>query len=616
MLFLGLMLGLIYIYIVPPWQHYDEPTHFEYTWLIANHPGLPSNGESDQSMRREVAASMIEKGFFRDLDINTNLLSNNKPIWIGISQIGSVPLYYWLSAIPLRFLRAMDVTQQLYVVRFGSLILYLVTIIAAYGIAVELTPVRHPLRWLLPFSILMLPGFIDIMTAANDDVGAVAFFSLFLWTGIRLIIKGFNWSRLLLFLILGIVCFFTKNTVMIAIGLIAIPVAFSLIGGKKQRYVWVTFVAALILIGVGFLTRGDAAYWYRTQSPEGATRILNPDSPEGSYAISILSTNGKVQPKVEQLIPVPGDHLSEVTVGAWIWADIPIVVRTPILYNGDDYVFEEVKVSEEPQFFSFTTEIMSTIVPVKISLYPLRNKPEKSVTIYYDGVVLVPGIRPTDTLPEFSDSNGVTGKWGGQEFKNLIRNPSVETAGFSLRPWVDRALKGRFPGNLALIIGLLLDPEPIDFYYVATIKSLAQSFWAKFGWGNVVLKGYRPYTILGLVALLGVIGAGFSFWENHKDFPWVVAVFLGAATISIWLLALIRGLSSLVGENYFVPVARYAYPVIIPTMLVLNIGWLKIIRWFERYLSIPHQLMYILLIVFFLALNVVSLVTISRFFID
>jgi hypothetical protein len=60
----ALIQGLLYIWIMPPWQHYDEPNHFEHIWLIAQRGRLPQAGEYDQEMRRQVAASMIEHGFF------------------------------------------------------------------------------------------------------------------------------------------------------------------------------------------------------------------------------------------------------------------------------------------------------------------------------------------------------------------------------------------------------------------------------------------------------------------------------------------------------------------------------------------------------------------------
>ena len=45
MLLLASIIGIVFLFVVPPWQHYDEPTQFEYTWLIANRPGLPEVGE-------------------------------------------------------------------------------------------------------------------------------------------------------------------------------------------------------------------------------------------------------------------------------------------------------------------------------------------------------------------------------------------------------------------------------------------------------------------------------------------------------------------------------------------------------------------------------------------
>jgi hypothetical protein len=35
----------------------------------------------------------------------------------------------------------------------------------------------------------------------------------------------------------------------------------------------------------------------------------------------------------------------------------------------------------------------------------------------------------------------------------------------------------------------------------------------------------------------------------------------------------------LFGDHLIVPVARYAYPAIIPTMLINDIGWLEIANW-------------------------------------
>ena len=617
MLLLGLFLGLTFIYLIPPWQHYDEPTQFEFAWLIANRHGLPDKGEFDQSMRREVAASMIENDFFRDIGSEPNLLSIAKPIWIGISQTGSQPLYYWLAGLPLRIIETADVAFQLYAIRYFSLLLFLVTIIAAYGVAVELTPKKHPLRWLLPFSILMLPSFVDIVTAGNDDVGAVAFFSLFLWAGVRLIIKGFNWLRLLVFIIFAVICLFTKNTVTVAVILIPIPVLFSLFRGKSRKYVWITLTMSILILLFSIVTWRDAAYWYRLSSPSLSTRTIDFRAHLGDNVFRMNLTPDLPNPEITQLLTSSdGAELnnSTFTMGAWIWADIPITVRTPQLMVNDEVFFEEVELNTEPKFFSFNGTIESSNSPVRLVISPHHTPVDQSITVYYDGIVLVDSNLPNDVSPEFNDVNGVEGVWGGKPFVNLVRNSSAESSWPWIRPWFDQALLNRFPVKPSLILGFLLDPSPNRIYYQAMIKSLTQTFWAKFGWGHVVIMGYRPYTFLALVTLLGCIGALYAFWRRRDRILWDVVFFLGVASLIVWGSAMARGLSSILQGSYFIPVARYAYPAIIPTMLFLNLGWLELILGFERHLRVPSKVSYTLLVLFFIVLNGISFFSIYSYY--
>ena len=103
LLLLGLVHGLVYIFLVPPWQHYDEPNHFEYVWLIQERGELPQSGDYDQSMRRDVAESMIEHGFFNGMDFFPKLDVQDEPIWIGsYHQISNPPFYYYLTTLPLK----------------------------------------------------------------------------------------------------------------------------------------------------------------------------------------------------------------------------------------------------------------------------------------------------------------------------------------------------------------------------------------------------------------------------------------------------------------------------------------------------------------------------------
>lgn len=40
----------------------------------------------------------------------------------------------------------------------------------------ELVSDGHVLRWMAPLSLVLLPGFTDLMTSVNNDVGAVVLF--------------------------------------------------------------------------------------------------------------------------------------------------------------------------------------------------------------------------------------------------------------------------------------------------------------------------------------------------------------------------------------------------------------------------------------------------------
>jgi hypothetical protein len=62
----------------------------------------------------------------------------------------------------------------------------------------------------------------------------------------------------------------------------------------------------------------------------------------------------------------------------------------------------------------------------------------------------------------------------------------------------------------------------------------------------------------------------------------------------------------------FIPGARYAFPVIIPTMLVLITGWITITGWLTRYLKIPSKSIKIVIILLLGLLNVLSIYSIIR----
>jgi hypothetical protein len=604
-LLVTLLQGIAYLLLVPPWQHYDEPNHFEYVWLIANRSQIPKPGDYDQVMRREVARSMIEHNFFEGMNFTPDLNSEDTPIWIGAySQLGDPPLYYLVAALPLRlFWRDApyrDITWQLYAVRLVSLSLYLISIAIGWGLVRELTLPGDPLRWGVPLFMALLPAYSDVMTSVNSDVAAVVVFSFFLWGSVRLIKRGFSIFDLSWVVLSAILCYWTKSSVWLAIPFLVPVFIFAWIRHtqidqrdgvrlsglyrllNKSTELFLGIVA--IFLGIAIIstfTWGDAALWYRETLQITDTRVLNPESPVGDHAFQLdfdATEPFQGHQFLFQLIPeAVGEQIrgQTVTLGAWIWATRGIQIQLPLLNYYGNLLQKDatITIDRTPAFYTTRMNIPGKTGRFFIILSPEISNLNTDVTVFYDGLVLMVGDTESDTPPVFTDTQGNTGMWAGSSFHNLLRNASAERAGIRLRPWVDEYGEEVIPdkGRPSLVLYSFTDWNGAGWYYVEAVKNLLRTFWAKFGWGHVPLVGSKPYRILGLVSLVGVAGLPITIYRRHKEIPWLEWILLGLALIGVWGFALIRGAIYL-NWRLFLPAARYAYPAIIPTMWLWNIG--------------------------------------------
>jgi hypothetical protein len=622
-LVLGLLNGLLYTFLVPPWQHYDEPTHFEYAWLLANRSGLPKQGDYDQSMRRAVATSMIEHKFFRGMNFLPDLEAQNEPIWIGISQLDDFPLYYLLASLPMRLISSWDVTRQLYAGRLVSLCLYLVSIVAAWGVMKELIHVGHPLRWMVPISIALLPGYADLMTALNNDVGAAMIFSLFLWGGVRIIQRGFTFMRLLWVVSTALLCCYMKTTVFLALPLLGLILLFTLFRSRWRWLPWVTLTVILFTMLVSIFSWGDALLWIRFPNTlqENPTHVLSSQAPLGKYVLQLEIAPNEPPPRLFQLIPT--DQLNSlrgktVTLGGWVWATEPLSINGLTLFDGQQSYFHTVQIGKSPTFFALSTTIAEDASRVWVVLAPASQKDQETYIVYYDALVLVEGLRPLETAPIFNDPSAQQGIWAGQEFTNLLRNASGENAGPWVRPWVEKITSKYFSimPSPARAFGSLFDWRGAGWYYREILQNFVRTFWAKFGWGQVSLSlpfTGRPYRLLVIITLVGLGGAVLVLLRQRSSLPWNVLLFFSIVLFGIWGQTILRGTHSIT-DSIFIPGARYTYPAIIPTMLVLNVGWLELVRYPERWLRLPSVAKYVLHFLLFLGLDIAASSSIVKFY--
>lgn len=576
-LLVGLTHGLVYVFLMPPWQHYEEPSHFEYAWLISSRGALPEYPAFDPVKRREIVASMIAHGFYYGMGFLPDL-NSDAPLDIGINVTGAPPLYAILVAIPLRVLASAPVEIQLYAGRLISLSLYLLTLWLSYKIVSEITPPGHLLRWGVPVSIAVVPAFTDLMTAINNDVGATAVFSLFLWGAVRLIMRGLSLGRLAWVLGMAALCIMTKNTVLAAIPLAGVAVALASFQWKWWPLVVGSMaLAGVLVIGLVFAW-GDAALWLRETAQAGPTRARRLETSLGQYALALTMTHGSPAPQVKQRLPQPlflSARGKTVTLGAWVWATTPVKANLPALFNGRTLLTQSVEVSTKPKFYAFQAVLSDEATQAYIVLRP--GVMTDSLTVYYDGVVAAVGEWPLEATPVFDDVSSQAGRWAGLPFTNLARNSSAESAGPWIRPKAEAVFKIFAEAHLSpsVLLTSLLDVEVSGAIYRYTVQTLFRTFWARFGWGHVPVP--TPwYWAIAVMAVLGVMGAVPALWQLYRLKQWplnMALIFLALAAALIWSAALLRGLFSLVGPSVYIPTARYAYPAIIPTMGLITVGW-------------------------------------------
>ncbi|MFL5800525.1 MAG: hypothetical protein ACJ8CR_02150 [Roseiflexaceae bacterium] len=245
LLALALLHGLLYLLIVPPWQHYDEPTHFEYVRLIALWDRWPALNETDLATSREIADSMYRFRFWQP-GVRPNLFGAQPPN-IGISEKLHPPLYYSVAAVPVRWLRHLSIEQQLYAARLIAVLLYLLVVICAWRIATIVAPDRPLIQLIVPLLIILVPAFADQMSAVNND-SLVNFSITALLLGCVLLIRDGLRPLPLLLATLGLaVAVLTKRTALVG----ALPFGLALLWSIRRNPLrWWAWLAGTMMLGI------------------------------------------------------------------------------------------------------------------------------------------------------------------------------------------------------------------------------------------------------------------------------------------------------------------------------------------------------------------------------
>ncbi len=636
-LIIGLFHGLIYTFLMPPWQHFDEPGHFEYAWLIAHRLKLPNEGDYDQNMRLAVGKSLLESSFFPK-GTQPNLTDPTKPIWIGVSQLVDQPLYYILEAIPLYFLKLAPINVQLYSGRLLSLLFLLLTIYSIYKLSQELTPKAHPIQWMAPLFIALLPGFVEFMTSINDFVAAIGIFSLWLLVATKLI-KGFSIKYFLVLVFLTIACLFTQKALYIVALLLLLVFLISIFPRKIKYIAWVAIIiVSCVTVSIAF-NWGDAAFWLRANYQDISERVnININNSE------ITALQGKIYPDADwgniypswnpgffQLIsPDIQKQLNEktLTIGAWIWSDKNINgygpgVNSLLRFQDRWFGFKPVQLGQMPTFVAIVIQLPEQ--QDRLQVWLRSTSPDNTNgKIYFTGIVMAEGIWPLDSPPQFINPEGTQGIWGNKPFTNLIRNPQFKMGWPYIRPQLFQTIANKIqnlnPIHLSSFSALFLDTPGTKWYTLTTGSVIFRSFWGRFGWGQVPLIAFpfiqHPYRLLLVITLLGIVGTILTGHHLAKN-RWNEFGFLLVVILLTTILALFYGVYTMGGAlrfRAFFPTARYVFTAILPISLSLVIGWQGLFAWLNKKIQISSFTASIIFIIILAALDLYAIISVIVYF--
>lgn len=579
-LLLAVLNGLLYVFLTPPWQHYDEPNHFEYAWLAANLDHWPTAADFTPEFSRDVVRSMAANDFFAGMASQPDLTAPEVRI-PGYAQFDEPPLYYFLASLPLRGMHSNSIEAQLYAARLVALGLFLLTVLAAWGVGRELTSPGNALRWMLPLGVVLLPGLADLATAVNNDAAAIATASCFIWGCMRLLKRGFSLLHLAWVIACLPLMYFSKNTALAVVVVLPVALLFSLARGRWRWLAWAMLGGGAAVLSILALRWGDAAYWHRMTAQVSLTRQVNARAVVGRNVL-VLDTRFPSTPDwsvpLLQLLPVEQGHKLRgklVTFGVWMWASEPVQAHMPVLRTPGQTIDQVVALGAEPAFYSYYVTILEDAERVWVYLDPAPD-PRDQVRVYYDGFILAEGQRSLTEAPVFSAPDGLSGEWGGQSFQNLLRNPSIEDGWPRVYSRFDDLGTRLLPDETrpSLLVTAVLDLSATGFLYQVSALSIFRTFWGWFGWGHVPMLGSGGlYIILAVLTALGMLGFLAGIFRRRMHLAGDVLLALLILVLATWGVTLIRGTEYLAYSKLYIPVARHAYPAIIPTLLGLCFGW-------------------------------------------
>lgn len=203
-----LIVGLAWVYVVPPWQAPDEFHHFAYTQSLVERGERPGDGPRLISTEQELAGT-------RSNALQSAGVASTRPSWApaaverwergdaalpeaaqadgggATGASGNPPLYYAIESVAYRAAGG-DVFDRFYAMRVLSVLNLLAVVAGAWLLAGEVFG-RDRLLQLLAASVAGLqPMVVFVSSSINPDSMMFGLWAIALWLGARILNRGLH----------------------------------------------------------------------------------------------------------------------------------------------------------------------------------------------------------------------------------------------------------------------------------------------------------------------------------------------------------------------------------------------------------------------------------------
>ncbi|MBK9712667.1 MAG: hypothetical protein IPO81_15355 [Kouleothrix sp.] len=592
---LALLHGLLYAWLVPPWQVPDEPAQFEYAALIAALGRTPTVDDRDAALDAQITRSLVRERFFEYLlghppPEPPQTIEQARALFFMPSQIGGdPPLYFWLAVLPIRLLAARSIEAQLLALRLLGALLTAGAVLCVYGAARELVPAPG---FALAAGLIaaLQPMFVFVGVGAGNDSLANLIGAAIAWALLRTLRYGASPHRVLALAALALLGALTKRTLLPQALLLA------LLGAG-----WTTVRLARVLVGrlVALDLNGPGiSYVVRyAQSPRslrlgflagalglGAValliaaggRAIVAGSRDAGVAAGWTEAVGQTGARRALAAPGTGRAALEIAAGQVVVQELPDVAAE-WAQNQDLHASARVWSAGGPAHGMLLIDFGWATVeqPFDVDARGREVRLQTLIPLYcpyvHVGLRATAGTIYADRLDAQSDR---------RRGLNLLSNGDL-TEG-ALRP-------GSLPWQLGRYLhvrelawtwrsGRLLEPPPLGWDLA---RIFFVSFWGQFGWMSLPLIGGTPWEGAlwlicagGLLGTLGWLAApGRARWRRRS--------------VALLLLVIASGLLPPLLNAYIQPRSqaiqqgRYLFPMLAPIALLLALGWRALLprRW-------------------------------------